>query len=193
MLVRSDNTSAVFHLNHQGGTKSGGLQWVSQAVQMWAAPRLTSLWVMYLLGERQYQDGACVALPHLSCLLSILFATALFLCVCCSDVSALLVYDRQALLNIRASGHLLGGRSATPPPVLSDVLACLHCLPCVLCRRKRSRRRGKWGGVQVRLKAYLLTSSSVSNPRLFSDDTFFLLSDDGMLRESGGRTNSTSL
>jgi len=39
--------------------------------------------------------------------LSLLFAAVLFFCFCCRDVSALLVYDRQALLNIRAFGETL--------------------------------------------------------------------------------------
>ncbi|XP_074533298.1 uncharacterized protein LOC141796211 [Halichoeres trimaculatus] len=50
VLVRSDNTSAVFHINHQGGTKSAQLLRVSQHLLRWAAPRLASLRVMYLPG-----------------------------------------------------------------------------------------------------------------------------------------------
>ncbi|XP_068583377.1 LOW QUALITY PROTEIN: uncharacterized protein [Cebidichthys violaceus] len=52
VLVRSDNTSAVFHINHQGGTRSLELLRVSRALLTWAAPRLTSLRAMYLPGER---------------------------------------------------------------------------------------------------------------------------------------------
>ena len=52
VLVRSDNTATVFHINHQGGTKSARLLEVSQVLLTWAAPRLTSLRAMYLPGER---------------------------------------------------------------------------------------------------------------------------------------------
>lgn len=44
------------------------------------------------------------------CLLSLLFAIALFICTCCRDVSALFVYDCQTLLNIRVSEDELSGR-----------------------------------------------------------------------------------
>lgn len=37
------------------------------------------------------QDGASLYGDHLSSLLGLLFATALFFCVCCRDVSALLI------------------------------------------------------------------------------------------------------
>ena len=52
VLVRSDNTSTVSQINHQGGTRSARLLRVSQSLLTWAAPRLASLRAMYLPGER---------------------------------------------------------------------------------------------------------------------------------------------
>lgn len=51
ILIRSDNTSTVFHINHQGGTRSPRLLQVTQHLLRWAAPRLASLRAMYLPGE----------------------------------------------------------------------------------------------------------------------------------------------
>ena len=48
VLVRSDNTSTVYHINHQGGTKSARLLGVAEELLTWAAPRLISLRAMYL-------------------------------------------------------------------------------------------------------------------------------------------------
>ena len=52
VLVRSDNTSAIYHVNHQGGTRSARLLQVSTDLLMWAAPRLASLRAMHLPGEQ---------------------------------------------------------------------------------------------------------------------------------------------
>ncbi|XP_075336649.1 uncharacterized protein LOC142397191 [Odontesthes bonariensis] len=52
VLVRSDNVSAVSHINHQGGTRSALLLQASRDLLLWAAPRLASLRAMYLPGER---------------------------------------------------------------------------------------------------------------------------------------------
>lgn len=52
VLIRSDNTTAVFHINHQGGVRSAELLKASQDLLMWAASRLSSLRAMYLPGER---------------------------------------------------------------------------------------------------------------------------------------------
>ncbi|XP_075325338.1 uncharacterized protein LOC142383616 [Odontesthes bonariensis] len=52
VLVRSDNVSAVSHINHQGGTRSALLLQASRDLLLWAAPRLASLKAMYLPGER---------------------------------------------------------------------------------------------------------------------------------------------
>lgn len=65
-------------------------------------------------------------------LLVLMFAVALFLNVCCRDVSALLQYDRQALFNICVLGetrllfqHELGDQTAVPP-LLSGIPAYLR-------------------------------------------------------------------
>ena len=54
VLVRSDNTSTVYHINHQGGTKSARLLQVSTDLLTWAAPRLMSLRAMYIPGEQNH-------------------------------------------------------------------------------------------------------------------------------------------
>lgn len=101
----------------------------------------------------------------LRCLLSLLFAIALFICICCQDVLALLVYDRQTLYNITASEDTLSGRyelgnhqTTGRPPFLADIPAFLCRLPCVIPCKKRWRPRGKRGRVLVRLKAYLAST-----------------------------------
>ena len=90
----------------------------------------------------------------------------------CQNVSALLVYDSQALLHLRPSLELIlppnptsGNHKSSPPPLLSDIPTYLRRSHCILPRRKRFRRRGKRGGALVHLKAYL-TASSVNYPRL---------------------------
>lgn len=105
-------------------------------------------------------------------LLSLLFVIALFLCVCCWDVSALFAYDHQALLNIRVSDesltllkHELGDQTASLPPLLADIPSYLRRSPCAPPRKKRQRRRGKRGGVLVKVKAYL-SLSCAADPRL---------------------------
>jgi len=52
ILVRSDNTPTVFHINHQDGTRSAKLLHAACALLIWAAPRLTSLRAMYIPGEQ---------------------------------------------------------------------------------------------------------------------------------------------
>ncbi|XDV46760.1 hypothetical protein PO909_016600 [Leuciscus waleckii] len=87
------------------------------------------------------------------------------------SVSALLVYDRQTLFNIRltvdilSERHDLGDRwTSKLPPLLSDIPEYLRRSPAVvLPRKKRYRRRGKCGGALVRLKAYL-ASTCVTSP-----------------------------
>ena len=46
VLVRSDNSSAVYHMNHQGGTKSPALQ-VAWKLLVWALTHLASLRAVY--------------------------------------------------------------------------------------------------------------------------------------------------
>ena len=50
VLVRTDNTSAVYYINHQGGTRSLRCLQVSQRLLFWAAPRLASLRAIYVPG-----------------------------------------------------------------------------------------------------------------------------------------------
>ncbi|XP_077395323.1 uncharacterized protein LOC144031774 [Festucalex cinctus] len=52
VLIRSDNTTTVFHINHQGGVRSARLLEISQLLLRWAAPRLASLRATYLPGVR---------------------------------------------------------------------------------------------------------------------------------------------
>ncbi|XP_057713573.1 uncharacterized protein LOC130929952 [Corythoichthys intestinalis] len=51
VLVRSDNAAAVYHINHQGGTRSAHLLEASRRLLVWAAPRLASLRATYLPGQ----------------------------------------------------------------------------------------------------------------------------------------------
>ncbi|XP_037536617.1 uncharacterized protein LOC119413633 [Nematolebias whitei] len=51
VLVRSDNTSVVYHINHQGGTRSAQLLSVSRELLEWASPRLSTLRAAYLPGR----------------------------------------------------------------------------------------------------------------------------------------------
>ncbi|XP_072319724.1 uncharacterized protein [Eucyclogobius newberryi] len=50
VMVRSDNTSVVFHINHQGGTGSVTLFRIAQRVLTWATPRLASLSAVHIPG-----------------------------------------------------------------------------------------------------------------------------------------------
>lgn len=117
---------------------------------------------------RQYALPVCSSL--LSWKFCVLFVAALFLYIYW-DVSVLLLYDRQALLDIQASSetwvHRLGLENWTtsPLPVLSGIPAYLRRSPDVLPRKKRCRRRGKRGGVLVKFKIHLI-SSCATDPRL---------------------------
>ncbi len=110
---------------------------------------------------------ACAAcrLPALLCLLIV----AILLCFFCQDSSALLIYDRQALLDIRASPKTLpnfglGYQSSGLPPHLASIPAYLLRVPAVTLRRKRRRRRRKRAGVLVKLKI-LRRSTCWTDPR----------------------------
>ncbi|XP_075340396.1 uncharacterized protein LOC142399558 [Odontesthes bonariensis] len=50
VLVRSDSTSAVYHVNHQGGTKSQKCLQVAEELLTWAWPRLASLRAVHVPG-----------------------------------------------------------------------------------------------------------------------------------------------
>ncbi|XP_061590737.1 uncharacterized protein LOC133456285 [Cololabis saira] len=51
VLVRTDNTSTVFHVNHQGGTRSLDSLNEARRLWMWAHPQLASLRAMHLPGR----------------------------------------------------------------------------------------------------------------------------------------------
>ncbi|XP_028302785.1 uncharacterized protein LOC114463411 [Gouania willdenowi] len=50
VLIRSDNTSAVYHINHQGGTRCLTCLWVAHQLLMWAYPNFLSLRAMHVPG-----------------------------------------------------------------------------------------------------------------------------------------------
>ena len=51
VLVRMDNCSAVYHVNHQGGTRSRRCLKVAQELLFWAFPHLASLRAVYIPGR----------------------------------------------------------------------------------------------------------------------------------------------
>ncbi|XP_074483968.1 uncharacterized protein LOC141763298 [Sebastes fasciatus] len=52
VIVRSDNKSAVYHVNRQGGTRSPRLLQVARRLLVWAFPCFSSLRAMYLPGPQ---------------------------------------------------------------------------------------------------------------------------------------------
>ncbi|XP_029441848.1 LOW QUALITY PROTEIN: uncharacterized protein LOC115081559 [Rhinatrema bivittatum] len=50
VLVRSDNTSTVYHINHQGGTRSNHSLAETRKLLLWALPRLQSVRAVHLPG-----------------------------------------------------------------------------------------------------------------------------------------------
>ena len=52
VLVRSDNKSTVAQINHQGGTQSTRLLWVSRSLLTWAYPRLASVRAVFIPEDR---------------------------------------------------------------------------------------------------------------------------------------------
>ena len=52
VLIRSDNMSAVYNVNHQGGTRSTPSLRVARCLLRWAYPRFSSLRAMYLPGPQ---------------------------------------------------------------------------------------------------------------------------------------------
>ena len=84
----------------------------------------------------------------------------ILLALICKSVSALLVYDRQTLLDIRASHTLCKGQNTcedySDHPFLSDIPEYLRRAPLdLVCPRRRPRKRGKRGGALVRRRAFL--------------------------------------
>jgi len=50
ILIRTDNTSVVYHINHQGGTRSSQSLRVAQDLLTWAFPRFASVRAMHIPG-----------------------------------------------------------------------------------------------------------------------------------------------
>ncbi|KAI7790197.1 hypothetical protein IRJ41_004552 [Triplophysa rosa] len=65
VLIRSDNTSTVFHLNHQGETRSLKLLHLTRRILTWSLPRLASLKAVHLPGSHnQVADALSRDLIH---------------------------------------------------------------------------------------------------------------------------------
>lgn len=81
-------------------------------------------------------------------------------------MSPLLVYDRLTLLSIRNSVEKVpiydsvGQLTGTPPPFLTSIPAYLWRQPCLPLQRNSRRRRGRRGGIRVRLRVNLTSSSA---------------------------------
>ncbi|KAK7884422.1 hypothetical protein WMY93_027545 [Mugilogobius chulae] len=95
---------------------------------------------------------------HLPALFKLLFAIVLF-CLWSQDISGLLIYDRQTLLDFKRSHevflqHKFDDSSSKLPPHLASVPAYLLRSPVLSCRKKRPRRRGRRGGTRVRVRAF---------------------------------------
>ncbi|XP_013881019.1 uncharacterized protein LOC106530015 [Austrofundulus limnaeus] len=102
---------------------------------------------------------ACAArrLPLLFGFICYYFAL-LSLLISWRDVTALLTYNCQTLLDIRQQhqSFLWRWKSAganNSPPFFTDIPSYLRRTPFCIPRKKRSRRRGKRAGVLVRIKA----------------------------------------
>lgn len=52
VMVRSDSTMVVHHINHSGGTRSPRLVFMTHQLLSWAAPRILSLRAMHIPGTR---------------------------------------------------------------------------------------------------------------------------------------------
>ncbi|KAK2876892.1 hypothetical protein Q8A67_020988 [Cirrhinus molitorella] len=99
-------------------------------------------------------DGACVGLPSAA-------PFPVCMAVWSLNCGALLVYDRQSLLDIRASlmdsfkPDVEGAFNETHENLSSDIPACIRRWPLCTSRRKRRRKRGCRGGLTVKLRAHL--------------------------------------
>ena len=90
----------------------------------------------------------------------------LFITLGTNQIESLLVYDRQALLDLR---HNLGelcvfkhSGQKTVPPLLAGIPTHLCQASAPPPRRKCPHRRGKCGGQLLKLKNWLAQSSSIS-------------------------------
>lgn len=100
-------------------------------------------------------------LSRLSRLFSLFFAIVLFHCMCSQDVSALLVYDHQSLIDIKSETLSLNDerdRTTNFPPHLLDLPVYLRHLPAAVPCKKRFRRREKRSGFLVRFKVYMAST-----------------------------------
>lgn len=57
-MVRTGNTSVVFHINHQGGTRSFPSLHLTQALLTWAETRFLSLHAIHIPGRLNVVSGA---------------------------------------------------------------------------------------------------------------------------------------
>lgn len=124
--------------------------------------------------QRSKMAPLCLAgrLPLL-CVLLLLLILSHF----AQNVSPLLVYDRQTLLNIRNSvvkPTICGssGQSKTPPPFLSSVPSHLWRVSCPLPTINRYRRRSRRGSRLVRLRRAYLIRSSAHDPHCLTELTW---------------------
>ncbi len=106
----------------------------------------------------------CVACRSLPGVFSRLFVLLCFMFVILRNVSSLLTYDRQTLLDIKHTteellNHVQSGTQFVPPPSLTAIPDYLCRALCPLPGRRRRRRRGRRGGVAVRLGLFLSSRS----------------------------------
>lgn len=91
-------------------------------------------------------------------LLELCLLFAILFSQCYPDAFALLTYDCLTLLNLQPLTHQTSGFKWQPGNFVStqtDISDHLRHFPATLPPRKHQRRRGKRGGIRVRLKAYL--------------------------------------
>ncbi len=114
----------------------------------------------------------CVACrPSLHVLFVCLFVLTCFICQPLRCASLVLTYDRASLLNLQVFANALllrNGSHYTPPPILSSIPGYLRRWPCSLPAWRRRRRRGKRGGIAVKLRLALLNHRE----RFCSDGVF---------------------
>lgn len=74
----------------------------------------------------------------------------------CQEVSSLITYDRLSLLEIGGFDRSTYHKLVSAPPCLEEILAFLRRPPSLLhVPLRRRRRRGKRGGLRIRLRAHL--------------------------------------
>ncbi|CAM4569745.1 unnamed protein product [Leuciscus chuanchicus] len=120
---------------------------------------------------------------YVACRLMSLLLCAIFVLLSTSNCYSLLVYDRQLLLDIRDSfvakynpelkSSVAGSQSCSPNSTW-DIPEYLSNWPHGVPRRKRRRRRGKRGGVAVKLKMALHTGRAARASSFVSMTTWNL-------------------